>query len=174
MMNLESCIELLTRHGIDVALYGTGKAKTIAHLVKEVNEGECTLISSDKGLVRELNVVSAMVYYETLVLKETKQVFADGREKVRTKDSSVSEKLQPGEDPWEGLKRGITEELAIQGELDIVQLDTEVVERESDSFPGLLGRYNLYKFNVYLTPEQYQPEGYMEIQSDKVTYFGWE
>ena len=83
--------------------------------------------------------------------------------------------MKVGEDPRESLKRGIEEELGIL--LDDNQISEGKGIREedtSDSFPGLMTRYKGHNFTCTLNKFQFNPEGYVEIQKDKKTYFIWE
>jgi len=44
----------------------------------------------------------------------------------------------------------------------------------SQSYPGLKSKYKGHVFNCTLIDSQYKPEGYVEVQKDKSTYFIWE
>jgi len=174
-----SFISLLNFNGIEIERWGKGKAKTINHLINEINEGTCVLQEDDNSLlVRCLRVATAKIYFEInetkYILKEEKQVFKDGRIRKRTNDSSLSEKINPDENPKDAIIRGIKEELGIQNEVIITTYETTSEEMYSDSFPTLLSKYEIYSFNVHLTEEQFNIDGYIEEQEDKTTYFIWD
>lgn len=174
-----SFISLLNFNGIEIDRWGTGKAKTIKHLIKEINDNECILQEDENSmLVRYLRVATAKIYFEInetkYILKEEKQVFKDGRIRKRTNDSSLSEKINPDENPKDAIIRGIKEELGIQNEVIITTYETTSEEMYSDSFPTLLSKYEIYNFNVHLTEEQFNIDGYIEEQEDKTTYFIWD
>jgi hypothetical protein len=107
-------------------------------------------------------------------LIEEKQVFNDGRTRIRDKESSISEKMMIGEDPLESLIRGVEEELGIiLGKSQIEELGDIQKTEASQSFPGLTTKYNGHNFTCFLNPDQYNPNGYVEVQKDKSTYFIW-
>jgi hypothetical protein len=168
----------LSSFKIPIDKWGKGYAKTTEHLLWEIESGECNLVE-DKGILfREIEFVMCEIFYlegdRKYKLIEDKQVFKDGRVRTRKKDSSVSEKIKMGEDPFESLKRGILEELGIV--LEDSQIEQKEIideEEESNSFPGLITRYKGNNFICYLNRSQYNPNGYKEIQKDKITYFSW-
>lgn len=41
------------------------------------------------------------------------------------------------------------------------------------SYPGLTSKYKGHQFTCYLTEQQFNPEGYIEKQEDKSTFFTW-
>ena len=148
------------------------------HLLSEIQSGECKIIEDGKTLLREIEFVMCEIFYyegETLLkLIEEKQVFNDGRTRIRDKESSVSEKMIIGEDPIESLIRGIEEELGISIEESQIQPEKGIEKIEvSQSFPGLMTKYNGHNFTCFLNKSQYNPKGYIEIQKDKRTYFIW-
>lgn len=168
----------LLRHGIPVEEWGRGSAKGIEHLAEELGSGECRLVSERGVLYREIEFVMCWILYVSPEgvwrLVESKQVFKDGRVRVREKDSSVSEKMRPGEDPFLCLVRGVEEELGIRLAPDQVEaLSFLQEERESGSFPGLATRYRGHRFRCYLDRSQWRPTGYLERQPDKTTHFSW-
>ena len=82
--------------------------------------------------------------------------------------------MKPNENPREAMLRGVKEELGIDGEINLTE--TEVGEKLiiSPSYPGLQSQYVTYKFEAILNVKQFNPDGYIEEQSDKTTYFTWE
>jgi len=173
-----SFVSLLNFNGIEIERWGTGNAKTLKHLIKEINNNECVLEEDENSmLVRLLKVATAKIYFETneakYVLKEEKQVFKDGRTRIRTNVSSLTEKMEANEKPKDSIIRGVKEELGIQGELKITTHETTSETIYSESYPTLLSQYEIHSFNVYLTEEQFNMNGYKEEQEDKTTYFVW-
>lgn len=167
-------------YAIEIHRWGINSAKTIQHLIKELNEEESVLCENDDGLlIRQLNVVTALIYFETSdgtqhILREENQVFGDGRMRQReNKDSSVSEKMKPNENPEDAIKRGIQEELNIQGELIVTKYETTTKTNYTDSYPTLLSQYNIHRYRVHLSKEQFNADGYIEKQQDKTTTFVW-
>jgi hypothetical protein len=165
----------LMNYGIPVDEWGKGYAKTIGHLEKEIESEECSLVEDNGTLIREIEFVMCEIFYNDLKLKEEKQIFKDGRERTRVKESSMSEKMKIGEDPLNSLIRGIEEELGVNVREDQL-ISQGVIRRESvsESFPGLTTRYLGHKFSCVFDDSQYNPEGYVEHQKDKSTYFIWE
>lgn len=166
--------------GISTSEWGKGEAKTLRHLVQELDEGDCTLLVDAQGaLTRTVVVGGANVFYNSpegvrYRLLEEKQVFTDGRERKRDLGHAVSEKMKPGEDPTDAMVRGIREELGIHGEIAITYQGQMEKTITSPSYPGLTSRYLNHKFTVHLQDAQFNPDGYVEKQSDKTTYFVWE
>jgi 8-oxo-dGTP pyrophosphatase MutT (NUDIX family) len=175
--DLQGLRNYLTGHNIQVDNWGKGSAKTLEHLLKEINEGETVLVEKGDELLREIKVASITVLYEkdgeTYVLSEKEQVFSGGRKRERTKPKgSLSEKFKSNEEPNAAAKRAIQEELGIVGDINLTY-DGEAVEiGESQSFPGLKTSYNLHRYTAKLTDKQYKPE-YVEEQDDKKTFFVW-
>lgn len=178
--SIDSLQKQLLSAGIDTSSWGTGKAKTIDDLFNEIREGETVLTKDESGeLLRTVVVGSAAVYHKTADgktyrLKEDRQVFTDGRERRREMVGSVAEKMKPDEDPAEAMVRGIQEELGIEGELEMHEADSYDEVVDSPSYPGLRSKYLHHTFEVSLKDEQYNPDGYVENQPTKSTYFVWE
>lgn len=175
----EALCGYLKAHDIDTSAWGSGGTKTLDHLLKEIQDGESVLVKGDEGrLLRKTLVAKADVYYKDTKgqlyrLKETKQVFVDGRERVR--NSFLMEKMKPDENPLISIKRGVKEELGIDEEgftVEPIDVADEIVD--SPSYPGLKTWYILHRFKVVLSEDQVKPEGYTEKQVDKQTYFAWE
>ncbi len=175
--------QLLKKHGIDTSSWGSGKAKTVEHLMSEVLSGESQLLETEDGeLLRVLEIADGTITFAdasgvVYKLTEDRQEFKDGRIRKRDhlKDISLAEKVAPGENPKDALVRGIDEELGITGELQINGEPVLEEKRvESPSFPGLNTQYKVHKFNLTIGEDSFNPDGYQEEQSDKTTYFVWE
>lgn len=178
-MNLHELISLLERHNIPLSEWGTGVTKTTAHLLEEIDSGEATLTEIAGQLHWKGRVVALNVYYKEVgkmfKLREAKQVFTDGRERVRSSSTSISEKLKHGENPISGASRLLSEELGIKEELVFIPQPQIIVAAElSPAYPGIFSSYTVDVFNVFLTPSTYREEGYIETQPDKTNYFMWD
>lgn len=166
--------------GINTAEWGIGQAKTLAHLQKEIESGETVLVTSSTGkLLRKVIGGGADIFYTSpdgkkYRLKEDRQVFKDGRERRRDFGWAVSEKMRPDEDPRIAMIRGIQEELGISGGVDLEEIETDEETLNSPSYPGLQSQYVRHKFRMTLNKDQFNPDGYVEEQPDKSTYFVWE
>ena len=169
---------LLAQHGVDIAAFGRGDAKTLEHLLTEIEAGETVLEDHHGSLRRALSLVSLTVispHGEHLV--EDRQVFADGRVRRRGL-KALAEKFKPGEDPVAAARRALEEELGLPPRV-VERLHvsegnrTETVEA-SPSYPGLTSVYHTTHLTVTLPLEAYEPEGYVEHQADKRTFFRWE
>jgi len=172
-------VNFLIANDIPVEQWGKGAAKTVKHLYNEILEKESVLSYIDGKLIRSIEFVSAQIFYDSpggvLKLVEEKQIFKDGRVRSRYLESSVSEKMKADEGPRNSIIRGIEEELKISIAMDQIEANGNIDEtEESNSYPGLLTRYNGYKYKIELRSHQYRPEGYIEHQRDKSTYFKWE
>lgn len=171
---------ILQQSGIDTSLWGVGRAKTLRHLQKEIEEGEIVLTHNTEGkLVRKLIVGEADICCilpdgKKYRLKEERQVFTGGRERRRNLPYAVSGKVKVNENLEDALVREVKEELGIEGEVLLVKKGNREETRDSESYPGLKSEYNIHTFELTLTPEQFRKEGYKEVQQDKTTYFVWE
>lgn len=173
---------MLTKHAIPFHTWGKGEAKTVEHLIKEVEDGECTLIEDAEGrLLRKLETIVLWVWYtnqqtkERHLLKEAKQVFIDGRERIRNfpDSNSLAEKVKPGEDIDKGVIRALREELGVQEDIRMTNKGDKTYEKISMSYPGLSSQYIVHQYTVDISSKDFQPEGYKEEQPDKTTYFAW-
>lgn len=171
---------LLTESGIDFSSWGTGKSKTIDHLIEEVYVGETKLVKDENGgVVRKLSVIILHVTCQTpdgktWLLKEDKQVFNDGRERKRNLNGSIFEKIKPDEDLEVAASRALSEELNIKDVNQIKFGNDEIETLDSPSYPGLKSMYTKHNAEVQIHSSDFKPEGYQEIQKDKTTYFIWE
>ncbi|PKL31326.1 hypothetical protein CVV43_03070 [Candidatus Saccharibacteria bacterium HGW-Saccharibacteria-1] len=186
MKKLESkdvyCLkELLESYNIDVTCWGKGCAKTADHLLSELHDNEAILVISESGkLLKKTEVVRSSIYYndqnsgKLYRLAEERQVFSDGRERRRdSKSRAVFEKMRPDEIPEQAMLRGIREELGVVGDIILTYVKTGRYYGDSISYPGLRSEKILYTFEAIFSDEQFKPDGYIEIQPDKTTYFGW-
>jgi len=170
--------ELLQKFGVPVETWGIGKAQTVGTLLKEINEGETHLDENDgRRLTRVIEIVKMHVkdlaHPERGRLVEWKQIFPDGRERVR--NNEPSEKTKAGEIPAAALVRGMREELEQDPNEWIITsapASPVVEENESPSYPGLKTVYKIHHFCVGLNSGSSalrnefrvtDPEGYTSI-----------
>lgn len=170
--------DYLVSHGVPVEQYGTKGFKTVDHLYKEVEEGETVLTEEEGGLVRRVEFVGARVIYRaaegTLRLYEAKQVFKDGRTRVRENmPYSAAEKFKAGEDPKEVLIRGMEEELGLQVDPSQFAFYNRKEVENNDDYPGIRSFHVGHEFVVNLREDQFVAEGYVERQADKDVHFEW-
>lgn len=177
--NLIELTNLLKKYAVPCDIWGTGKSKTIQHLLDEINEQECILKETPRGLVRLIEFVGVKIFYtdengQKWFLKEDRQEFNDGRIRRRDIPSSVSEKMKSGEDPLISAIRGIREELDVKIEShQLLKFRDLNYDGGSVSYPGLDTKYKGYRYTCNFTKEQFDPNGYIEIQRDKKTFFVW-
>ena len=182
---LQDLIELIRETTINLGLWGRGEAKTVTHLIDEVNCGECTLELKDGVLYRNIEVVSITIYYQEkkiLILRESEQIFADGRPRNRNLPDycSVAEKMKIGkETPLEAALRAINkEELSEIKDVPVTKSQLQYIhtvqqENHSLSYPGIITHKTIHIFECFFTKDQFKPKGYTEIQDDKITRFRW-
>lgn len=163
----------LTDSGIDISLWGTGTYLAVENLFEELEKGDCRLIKTGEKIMREVRSVGARVFYKNYVLVEDKQVFNDGRIRVRNNGYAVSEKLMDDEDPLDGMVRGIREELGLKGDLDLRIRCGEMKSLNSPSYPGLETQYTILEYDLVLTDDQFDPDGYIDVGDNMTTYFVW-
>lgn len=174
---------LLNRYHIATDRWGSGSAKTLRHLMTEVETGETLLRETATGLLRETAILYVEVLYEQdghrLRLIEHSQEFADGR--VRRRDylpASLAEKTTVERTRslaslTDEARRAVREELGLEvAEQRFVYLQQDETLEDSPSYPGLLSRFMNFFFSLHLGDDEYRDE-YREIQPDKVTIFRW-
>lgn len=177
----EELIDLLTRYHVPIDEWGKGSAKTIDHLLNELNGGEALLVEDQESgyLVRKFSFLAIEVLCrygpDTYCLAEDRQVFSsDGRVRRRNLEMSIGEKLKQDESDIESAtKRALTEELGIQEGFTIDAGEKIKEEVDSSSYPGLRSHRDRFNVSVMLDPAQYNADGYTEVQPDKVSYFVW-
>ena len=165
----------LLKFGISSESWGKGNSKTINHLLQEILKGESNLVIENKKLIREVSALSIVVTHKDMLLKEDHQEFNDGRIRRRKMKASVAEKIDKNDKNLnEAVKRAIREELGIEIQNNQIK-ETEISSstRMSMSYPELQSRVKLYGYSIDFNDDQYNSEGYMEIQEDKKTIFLW-
>jgi len=176
---LVELINLLKKYDVPIEHWGTGKSKTIEHLLAEIEEKECSLVENKKNIVRYIEFVGIKIYYtdendQRWVLKEDRQEFNDGRIRRRSIPNSVSEKMKSGEDPLISAIRGIREELGVKIEAHQLSKYSDLhYDGGSVSYPGLDTKYKGHRFVCQFNKDQFDLSGYIEVQRDKKTFFVW-
>lgn len=170
----------LRTHGVPVETWGVGAAQTVGKLARELADGDCVLFFIDGRLVRFSRGVAVAVLHQTadgrtLRLAEDRQVFTDGRENPvkRRGHRFVGEKSQPGETGMQTAQRALTEELGVPP-FTLSHLDTLEKFGRSISFPGIDSWYLFDRFVGIMPDALYQPDGYVEQQTDKTVVFVWQ
>ncbi len=179
-MTEQELLGILSKSRIDTSNWGFGSAKSIDDLLKEIQKKEAELIINEGGLcVRNLKVVAIDVFYNDhkgnkYILVEEKQEFSDGRIRKRNLETSLGEKLYLNEEPNQGVIRCIREELSIES-LNYTLENNGVTTKEenSKSYPGLKTVYVFFRFILVLNDNGYKPDGYIENDSKKTSYFVW-
>jgi hypothetical protein len=181
--NLINTVEELTNklkeYSIPVEEWGTGEAKNVEHLLDEIRGEECNVEDRGGYLIRSIEFVGVRIYHKdkdnvTWVLKEDKQEFKDGRVRRRNMPSSVSEKMKFGEDSLISAIRGIKEELGINVEgHQLIKMRDLFYNGGSQSYPDLRTRYKGHQFTCFFNDDQFDENGYIEVQKDKSTFFKW-
>jgi hypothetical protein len=169
---------ILAQHGIPIETWGQGTAKTLDDFYTELQAGESTLFLHGGELRRRVTVANIDVYHtdaqgKTYRLREERQVFSDGRVRSRDLPGSIGEKMLPGEDPTTAFVRALQEELGLTPATLEIE-DSETTSRISNSYPGLMSDMVLHGATATVAAEDFVPEGYVEIQDNKTTYFVWD
>jgi hypothetical protein len=168
----------LLKFGIPIEKWGIGAAKTIDHLVTEVLEGEIDLVEDEEGgLLRKIEPMGVNVYYHDesgdYRLFEDYAVFKDGRVRRRQLETSIGEKMKPGETTKQAAARAIAEELSIPDGVIFENWKDKEDIRESNSYPGLMSKYNIHEVDAEIPKEHFKSEGYIERQKDKDIFYKW-
>mmetsp|Transcript_154113 Transcript_154113/g.284010 ORF Transcript_154113/g.284010 Transcript_154113/m.284010 type:complete len:372 (-) Transcript_154113:181-1296(-) len=153
--SMEELEATLSKHHIDPSVFGTGRAKDLDHLLKELCLGECRLQPlplADGGaqLFRVVKIVSVKVRFGNAVLVEKSERLEDGR--IRPRGNLLSEKLLATESRDTAVKRGLQEELGLKDGYTIVQgsWSNRVESNDSPSYPGLISEYHISAVDVTL------------------------
>ena len=172
--------DVLKAGGVPIDSWGQGDAKTLDQLLAEIRGGETRLVLSFEGSVsRLMAAVGVNVYHSdangrTLLLKEDRQVFSDGRIRRRRLDISLVEKMTLGEDPEVAALRALREEIGVLKPRTLRFVLSQESCYASMSYPGLSGRSFWHNFEATLDEEDFSPEGYVEYQADKTNFYVWE
>lgn len=155
---------------------GCRHCKNRRSLLREIEAGETVLIETADGLRRRVSLVRVEVLHQsgdaTFKLVEEKQVFSDGR--TRRRDlSGVNEKMLPNEEPITAAVRGLSEEIGVEANESLTYHGSDVSSIESPSYPGLRSEYITHNLSMLIDDASFRPEGYIEEQNGKSTYFGW-
>jgi len=139
--------DYLQKAGIDTSTYGQGKAKTVASLFSEFQNGETSLQWDDStGTIRRVvEPLFIQLVFNGKVLVEREQRLADGR--IRQRNMLLAEKKSPEDSSVAaGAVRGVQEELNLFEHVSDVDKAYHFVKEaycccveklESSSFPGL-------------------------------------
>jgi hypothetical protein len=179
-MSIDELKKFLSKYDIPLSEWRKGEAKTLNHLAKEIQEDECSLVEAD-GFVHRMvsNGVAAHIFYEhegvRFKLVEEKQVFKDGRERVRGDiRTSIGEKMKSDESKDEAIIRAFQEELGIDPDFEIKETRPIVKGPvPSVSYPGIWSTYRFWIYMVNLPERHFKSDGYIEEQEDKTSYFVW-
>lgn len=141
---VEMLLEWLKTNEIDTTLWGKSNgSKTVQDLWNEVHSGETSLQNNPP--MRVLHIVQMIIKNGSKVLKEDYQERAGVK---RSRGGYPTEKILPGETPYEAALRGLEEELRIKPDdaspVHVSQCECEEM-RVSRSYPGLMTKYIIYK-----------------------------
>ena len=170
--SVSSVLLWLTNHGVDISRW---KSSCINKLMGELEKGEVKLELDEKGrAIRCLSVAKVLIKSGTQILIEEKEVTASGH--VRLRNAPLSEKIMGGEDPLIAGQRGVKEELGVEGAMP--ELVSSFVEDVSSStFPGLVGRYNIYVMTMMAAGIGRNPAGKLDSfttrEGDRIHYWKW-
>lgn len=173
---------LLSQHGVDWSAWGTGDSKTVRHLLRELTTGSCVLTTDSEGLVRTVRNVWVEVFADVddtrMHLVEVRQRFRDGRVRERQLPASLGEKCNQGESPIEAARRCLEEELGILVPRSLQPMAAPAagggpVTDGKTSYPSLRSRFESYWYIAEIDNSDFNPDGYIESQWDKETFFVW-
>lgn len=171
----ENLRKLLIDHGVDCSTWSeTQGSHSIEDLVREIERGECLV---RRRAIRYMQgVVLMTIKKEGLVLIEV----GDERPSTgrRPLNRYPGEKMRPGEDYQDTVKRGIKEELGIAPERIRILTETHKTSERiccSSSYPGLITIYPLNHVDVQvngLPDADFTTEEQNELES--IThYWSW-
>jgi hypothetical protein len=149
--NAENLEDWLLRHGQDTSLWGQDTAKEVEDLLREVNNGRCTLVLDNGVVTRRLHATKLRIMRRgsAQYLVETKQLLGDENEIVR--NALPNSKMAPAEDPTEAALRGLRKLMAEKETSDAQALGVFHVTDEyhtSPSYPHLRCKYTFYEVGI--------------------------
>jgi hypothetical protein len=171
---------LLDNLHIQVENWGKGTSKSFESLFSEIENGECIIEAYG---VRRIRTVCAEVVSGKFHLVEKRQVFSDGRLRVRKLPfGSLGEKLFFGEEYFLGLNRMFREEVRLDlfrcyRKFSVCGPDYVNMYTNSNSYPGLTTHNEQFRFRVSLDEVLRAKLGeneFVSIEQGKTTYFKWE
>lgn len=137
----------LQQQNIDVTQWGRGAAKSLAHLWRELQNGDAVI--KTQPTLRIVNVVQVVIRRDDLILLEKAQEFGDGQ--MRYRNQPPSEKMRIGEDYLAAARRGLLEELGVASD-DVAFFQDSYRQRhaviESPSYPGLPTQYTFHQIEA--------------------------
>jgi len=148
-VDVKTVCKMLEEHGINIAKFGTGDAKTMEQFATEVHLGNAILqldAQHHKKLVRVVDVVLLRIKHEAggvKYLTEFSELYSDGR----TRDNLArlpGTKKEPHENTKATVQRIIKDMLNmndVQIDLDLAKKEVFEEEEESRSFPGVMTIY---------------------------------
>lgn len=144
--NIVELREWLEGAGIDLSIWGRGRAKGIVDLWSEYERGESSF--HDDPPYREVEVVQIAIRRGNALLIEVEQELADGRRRARLRPPS--EKLKQGEEPRAAVMRCLDEELGLtKSEVSVTGTSQRAEQLiDSPSYPGLPTRYLFHIFEA--------------------------
>lgn len=164
--------------------WGDNGSKPLSALYKEIQNGESIVYLDNAGnIIRNISYVGIEVYFTTdsriFRLYEDHQEFKNGFIKVReSQTEGVFEKMMIDEDPIVAGFRGIKEELGINARgvhLSAKKDNPQIFPpKNSKTYPGVLSVHTKHSLCAIIDRDSFKPEGYVEHQEDKTTYFKWE
>jgi hypothetical protein len=130
---------------------------SVAELWKELSRGECSLV--ENPFRRQLRIAKIQIVNSQGTRELIEEACTSASGEFRRRSSRLSEKLFPGENPQEGAKRAILEELGVKQPSQIEWLTNFVKEieirEESPSYPKLRSEYEVNRIacKVYGLPQ---------------------
>jgi hypothetical protein len=158
--------EVLQAAGIDISRWGT-ECKSLEELWQETHYGDCHLVQAEDGKIyRRVRVVVVTIHYQHQVLVEhTQSHNITGEVRHRKLAGSLIEKLMLDESPEEGALRLLAEEMDLHAHnKDLGAFEQGMVNRQSESYPGLATEYHLYRTHTQMPVALYQPEYQAEFE----------
>ena len=173
-MDVDQLTAILKQNDIDPSLFGTGVAKTLDQLVKEINDGETEF--STMPLLRVVRVLILALVRDGKTLVETNQFWhkTDIRDSYsRQRFCLVAEKIERGEFPEAAVRRALKEELGIEVTFADCTFAYSTEIRDSLSYPGVKTKYITYRTEMVapesISSESFEHTEYFEDGTPRVT-----
>ncbi len=180
--SVEELRTLLEQYGVDLGKWDAFSVELDKNLYNMLVSKEAGLIDLGGKLFLTMRVACVNVWYESegskFVLYEEKIVMQGegGGKRVldRKKGWGITEKVKFGEDPVEAAVRGVGEEIGVKVlPKQLTNYRCEEKELETRAFPTLYASYKFHIYDLVLSGKEVHPNGYIEVDGNKTSYFKW-
>jgi hypothetical protein len=179
MLDMQGLFEMFRKTDINFSLWGEEKgAPTLTHLLDEINRGECNLTSQGGQIIRNIAIVNTAIFFfegRQLFLQSSQQNLYSFSNINIASDASTSIRVNSGVLPCEATQKFLNTD-----PFNLNLTPEQLISRHrtyqfipSVEYPGIRDRIIVHRFECYLNPKQYRPDGHLHITSQSVSQYHW-